>query len=154
MEILGLDPRIMTCKVIVLPVKLYPLYTKTFRLELKKWSLKLHILPLNYVFLSEKRLERSRFSSTKLKLVLSTIPALGFKAKMTRTPNWAIMSSLLYQLSYNLFICGQRNCTSNYWSWANYVTFTPIHVFSPRGSRILASTVKKSRLNHLTIRPI
>ena len=51
-----------------------------------------------------------------------------YKARMTRTLIWAIMSSLLCLLSYSLKICGQRTCTSIYWSWASYVTITSIRV--------------------------
>ena len=45
---------------------------------------------------------------------------------MIRTLIWAVMSSLLYLLSYSLIISGQRICTSIYWAWANYVTITLI----------------------------
>ena len=51
-----------------------------------------------------------------------------YKARMIRTLIWAIMSSLLYRLSYSLNLCGQRICTSNSWSWARYVTITSIHI--------------------------
>jgi hypothetical protein len=47
---------------------------------------------------------------------------------MIRTLIWAIMSSLLYPLSYSLNLCGQRICTSIYWAWARYVTITSIRV--------------------------
>ena len=55
------------------------------------------------------------------------------KARMTRTLIWAIMSSLLYLLSYSLKVCGQRICTSIYWSWARYVTITLIRVYKEQG---------------------
>lgn len=57
-----------------------------------------------------------------------------FKARMIWTLIWAIMSSLLYQLSYSLlikiinYLCGQRICTFIYRSWACYVTITSIRI--------------------------
>jgi hypothetical protein len=57
MEIPGIEPSLTIRKIVVLPVKLYP-------------------LKVSYLFvlhpLSEERLERSWFTSTKLKIVLST----------------------------------------------------------------------------------
>jgi hypothetical protein len=54
MEILGFEPKTITCKIIVLPTKLYPLYYP-------KKDLNLH-----------------GYKPAKLKFALSTIPALGF----------------------------------------------------------------------------
>jgi hypothetical protein len=60
LEVSGYDPEITTCKIVVLPIKLYPL------------------LIYLYKEISEKGLEPLWSSPTKLKLVMSTIPSLGF----------------------------------------------------------------------------
>ena len=58
----------------------------------------------------------------------SLVSPFPYKARMIRTLIWAVMSSLLYLLSYSLKVCGQRVCTSIYWSWASHVTITLIRV--------------------------
>ena len=58
METSGFDPEITIRKIAVLPVKLYPLYNI-------------------YYYISEKRIERLRFYSIKLKFACLPIPALG-----------------------------------------------------------------------------
>jgi hypothetical protein len=60
MEISGFDPKFTICKIVVLPIKLYPLLYKII-----------------YYLLSEERLERSRYYPQCLKLLCLPIPAFG-----------------------------------------------------------------------------
>ena len=82
MEIPGLDPGITICKIAVLPVKLYPLLCKNIivKISADKGFAPLYLdhesimllITSTCIYLSEKRLERSRFSSINLKIILST----------------------------------------------------------------------------------
>lgn len=81
MEKSGSDPELTICKIAVLPIKLYPLK------------------------ISKEGLEPSRPKPTKLKFVVFsnfTIWTYYSKVEVTRTLDSAVMSSVLYQLSYNL----------------------------------------------------
>ena len=62
LETLGLEPKITKCKFVVLPVRLCPLAPCFHKKKIKTKN----------TGLSEKRLERLRYLSTKLKFVLST----------------------------------------------------------------------------------
>ena len=95
METSGLEPEMTTCKIVVLPIKLYPLKNKCT-----------YIVPLfSY---PKNDLNVHDFISVKLKLTLSTNSSTRIiykdKARVIWTLISAVMSSLLYQLSYNLFI--------------------------------------------------
>ena len=102
METSGLEPEITIRKIAVLPIKLYP----------RKKTL----LKKNYIFFYPKNeLNVHDIISVKLKFTLSTNSStriktkiqtnnvfLSVKARVSRTLISAVMSSLLYQLSYNL----------------------------------------------------
>jgi hypothetical protein len=73
---------------------------------------------------------------------------------MTWTSIWAIMSSLLYQLSYSLYNADKRFALlyTNHES-VMLLLHQSAFIFSPRGIWILILTVKMLRLDHLTTGP-
>ena len=140
----------MTCKIIVLPIKLYPLKKSIFFLYPKNDS-NVH-----------------DFVSVKLKLTLSTNSSTRIiykdKARVIWTLISAVMSSLLYQLSYNLFIIIIFNI--NYtrikdlhqyiliMSQLCFYYINPQNIIASVGIEPTHVMMKTLCLNHLTIRPI
>ena len=82
LEILGIEPKTTICKIAVLPTKLYPLYF-TLSIGLEE---KFNPLPNQYskkFYYPRDDLNVHDYSSTKLKLALSTYSSTRIKAKVT-----------------------------------------------------------------------